>query len=162
MGRSCILDPPPGRGMPAAVRVPAVVRMPACHFLGVGVQPPPTPIGKPLWGTLGQRQRRWSRHFACGRRVGVWMGGCPIAPPPPPRGGGAFVGLWVCQKSVVGGSLKSPPAPPPPPPVARNSPGATAGWCGVILRSRDLRMPCTRKAAFRLRLWIERCVQAFA
>ena len=31
MGRSCILDSPPGRGMPAAVRRPAVVRMPACH-----------------------------------------------------------------------------------------------------------------------------------
>ena len=33
MGRSCILDspPPPGRGMPAVVRMPAAVRMPACH-----------------------------------------------------------------------------------------------------------------------------------
>ena len=37
MGRSCILDSPPGRGMPAVVRmsaagrVPAVVRTPACH-----------------------------------------------------------------------------------------------------------------------------------
>ena len=31
MGRRCILDSPPGRGMPAAVRMPAVVLMPACH-----------------------------------------------------------------------------------------------------------------------------------
>ena len=33
MGRSCILDspPPPGRGMPAAVRMPAEVQMPDCH-----------------------------------------------------------------------------------------------------------------------------------
>ena len=31
MGRSCILDSPPGRGMPAAVQMPAVVRRPACH-----------------------------------------------------------------------------------------------------------------------------------
>ena len=32
MGRSYILDPPPGAGgCPAAVRVPAVVRMPACR-----------------------------------------------------------------------------------------------------------------------------------
>ena len=31
MGRSCILDSPPGRWMPAAVRMPAVVRTPACH-----------------------------------------------------------------------------------------------------------------------------------
>ena len=31
MGRSCILDSPPGRWMPVAVRMPAVVRMPACH-----------------------------------------------------------------------------------------------------------------------------------
>ena len=31
MGRSCILDSPPGRWMPAAVRGAAVVRMPACH-----------------------------------------------------------------------------------------------------------------------------------
>ena len=61
MGRSCILDSPPGpgRGMPAAVRMPAVVRMPACHsrrFKGerpIGAatepttkalfQPPPSP-----------------------------------------------------------------------------------------------------------------------
>ena len=32
------------------------------------------------------------------------------------------MGLWVCQKSVVGGSLNSPP-PPPPPPVVTESPG---------------------------------------
>ena len=31
MGRSCILDSHPGRWMPAAVRMPAVVRVPACH-----------------------------------------------------------------------------------------------------------------------------------
>ena len=31
MGSSCILDSPPGRWMPATVRMPAVVRMPACH-----------------------------------------------------------------------------------------------------------------------------------
>ena len=34
MSRSFILHPPPpppGRGMPAAVRMPAVVRMSACH-----------------------------------------------------------------------------------------------------------------------------------
>ena len=31
MGRSCILDSPQGRGMGAAVRMPAVVRMSACH-----------------------------------------------------------------------------------------------------------------------------------
>ena len=30
MGRNCILDSAPGRGMLAAVRMPAVVRMPAC------------------------------------------------------------------------------------------------------------------------------------
>ena len=51
MGRSCILDSPPGRWMPAAVRMPAVVRMPACHsrrFKGerptgaaTGYPPPP-------------------------------------------------------------------------------------------------------------------------
>ena len=54
--------------------------------------------------------------------VGGWVGGCPMSnsPAPPPRGGGAFVGLWVCQKSVVGGSLKSPP--PPPHPVVKETP----------------------------------------
>ena len=31
MGRSCILDFSPGRGMPAAVRMPAVVQMSACQ-----------------------------------------------------------------------------------------------------------------------------------
>ena len=31
MGRGCILDSHPGRWMPMAVRMPAVVRMPACH-----------------------------------------------------------------------------------------------------------------------------------
>ena len=31
MGRSCILDSHPGRWMPAAVRMPAGVWMPACH-----------------------------------------------------------------------------------------------------------------------------------
>ena len=31
MGRSCILDSHPGRWMPAAERMPAVVRMPACY-----------------------------------------------------------------------------------------------------------------------------------
>ena len=31
MGRSYILDSHPGRWMPAAVRMPAVVQMPACH-----------------------------------------------------------------------------------------------------------------------------------
>ena len=31
MGRSCIVDSHPGRWMPAAVRMPAVVWMPACH-----------------------------------------------------------------------------------------------------------------------------------
>ena len=31
MGRSYILDSHPGRWMPAAVRMPAVVLMPACH-----------------------------------------------------------------------------------------------------------------------------------
>ena len=38
MGRSCILDSPAGRGMPAAVRRPAAVQMPAWHgrrFKGV-------------------------------------------------------------------------------------------------------------------------------
>ena len=31
MGRSCILDSHPSRWMHAAVRMPAVVHMPACH-----------------------------------------------------------------------------------------------------------------------------------
>ena len=31
MGRSCILESAPGRGMPAVVRMPAAVRMPVCH-----------------------------------------------------------------------------------------------------------------------------------
>ena len=31
MGRSCILDSHPGRWMPAVVRMPAVLGMPACH-----------------------------------------------------------------------------------------------------------------------------------
>ena len=31
MGRCCIQDSHPGRGMPAAVRRPTVVQMPACH-----------------------------------------------------------------------------------------------------------------------------------
>ena len=31
MGRSCILDTHTGRWMPAAVQMPAIVRMPACH-----------------------------------------------------------------------------------------------------------------------------------
>ena len=33
--------------------------------------PPPPPYGRPLWGTLGQCQRHWSRHFA-------WV--CPQSP----------------------------------------------------------------------------------
>ena len=39
-----------------------------------------------------------------------WVGGWVSKPPP--LGGGAFVGLWVWQKSVGGGSLKSPQQPP--------------------------------------------------
>ena len=45
--------------------------------------------------------------------------GCPMPPPPP--GGGTFVGLWVCEKSVVGGSLKSPPTPEPHPGKGKES-----------------------------------------
>ena len=89
------------------------------------------------------------RHFAYGSWVGGWVGGwvdgwvggwlggwmggwvdgwvdgCPVAPPP--RGGGTFVGLWVCYKSVVGGSLKSVggslKSPPSPHPRGQETPG---------------------------------------
>ena len=54
MGRSCILDSPPGRWMPAAVRMPAVVRMPACH----------------------------SRRFKGERPIGAATGCLPACPPP--------------------------------------------------------------------------------
>ena len=58
MGRSCILDSHPSRWMPAAVQMPAVVRMPTCHsrrFKGerplgaaTGQQSqPPRPCAKP-------------------------------------------------------------------------------------------------------------------
>ena len=36
-----------------------------------------------------------------------------LEPNLPPFGGGTVLGLWVLQKSVVCGSLKSPPPPPP-------------------------------------------------
>ena len=66
MGRSCILDcPPPGRGMPAAVR------MPAWHsrgFKGEG------PIGAAT-GSQSQPPR-------------------PCANPPPPQGGGKTSGYY--------------------------------------------------------------------
>ena len=42
------------------------------EFLGGWVSNPPPPQGRPLWGTLGQRQRRWSRHCACGKAFCLW------------------------------------------------------------------------------------------
>ena len=60
--------------------------------------------------------------------------------PSPPRLGGTFVGLWVCHKSVVGGSLKSPPAPPPP--VVQNIRGGeiVLGPNGVRTTSQRVRV----------------------
>ena len=78
--------------------------------------PPPPRRVRHCGGTLG-RLRRWS-----GGGGGLWdthpatqlpWAKCLTTGKMPP-GGGTFVGLWVCHKSVWGGSLKSPPAPPPP------------------------------------------------
>ena len=101
---------------------PTLRRGGVCQNFGVGgcpTAPPPPPPGRVghcggLWLSAkgaGQGILPVVRHFAYDRRVGGWVSNNP--PPPPVRGGGTFVGLWVCQKSVVGGPLKSPPAPPP-------------------------------------------------
>ena len=79
----------------------------------VGFQPPPPPSSPRrvghcggLWVSTkgaGQGILPVVRHFACGSWVDGWVGEWVS------HGDGTFVGFWVCQKSVVGGSLKSPP-----------------------------------------------------
>ena len=96
MGRSCILDSHLGRWMPAAVRMPAVVWMPACHsitFKGErpigppqantanhqGLMPPPPPMSFPTpcpypgGGGLGDRHLVTPNFFVAAHYVVVWV-----------------------------------------------------------------------------------------
>ena len=85
MGRSCILDSNPGRWMPAAVRMPAVVWMPACHrrelnrhrhrltepTTKASCQPPPPPPSNtslpiPLQPSAGTVQKTITPGNTCG------------------------------------------------------------------------------------------------
>ena len=106
MGGSCILDSHPGRWMPAAVRMPAVVWMPACHSKGerpigaaTGYQsqpprpcatPPPPRARQPNW--LGSRKVY----------LGVWGAlGAPFPTLPPPGRGAPRAGSLFCILHVL-------------------------------------------------------------